>query len=175
MEFEDSRNALFTEPNAYIQRYENKEQYHPKKIIFQEPYENVPNFYIDNDFKKGNCDCIPKPKHASQNHSPDNRRSPFPFDLKSLLPLLGGLTQSGGGIGNLLSAFSNNSNTNESKPDSSFNLSNIINLFTSNNGGNGLLDIFKSSNLGNLFKKNNNAKKEMKSTDFCIKDYERIN
>lgn len=172
MEYEDSRNALFPEPNAYIQHCESKEHSPPKKVIFQEPYENVPNFYIDNNFKKGDCDCIPKPKHPSQNHSPENRKLPFSFDLKSLLPLIGSLGN-GGGMGNLLSIFSNNSNTDENKQNSNLNLSNIINLFTSNNGGNGLLDMFKSFNLGNLFK-NNNTKKEMKSTDFCIKDYERI-
>ena len=39
MKFEDSRDALFSEPNAYIQNFgprENqKDKSHPKKIIFQ--------------------------------------------------------------------------------------------------------------------------------------------
>lgn len=61
MEFNDNSNLLFPEPNAYIQKC-GCEKERPKKIIFQEPYENVPNFYLDNNFKKGSCSCIPKQK-----------------------------------------------------------------------------------------------------------------
>ena len=62
MDYEDSRLALFPEPNAFVQNYDkvdkNKEI---KKIVFQEPYETLPNFYINNNFTKNNCDCAKRP------------------------------------------------------------------------------------------------------------------
>lgn len=180
MKFEDSRNALFPEPNAYIQNFEprekQKEKSHPQKIVFQEPYENIPNFYIDNSFKKGNCDCVPKSNSPNDKCDHPKNKSPFPFDLKNILPFLSSLGK-GGGLGNLLAGLTgtgNAKNDGQNSNDSNFDLSNIFNLFSSNNGGNGLLDLFKLSNLGNLFNNKNNTKKEMKSTDFCIKDYKRI-
>ena len=75
MEKEDSRFALFTEPNAYVQNYNNancdcKKEKERKKIVFQEPYETLPNFYVNNNFTKHNCvknnqpcDIFPKPHH----------------------------------------------------------------------------------------------------------------
>lgn len=177
MKFEDSRDALFPEPNAYIQNFgprENqKDKSHPKKIIFQEPYENMPNFYIDNNFKKGNCDCIPKPNTPNDKCDPPKNNSPFPFDLKNILPLLSSLGK-GGGLSNILSGLTGGQNSKNVGQNSNFDLSSILNLLNSNNGGNGLLDLFKFSNLGNMLNKKDNTKKEMKSTDFCIKDYKRI-
>ncbi len=86
-------------------------QYHcqkpPQKVVFSEPYESVPNFYLNNNFKKGNCDCIPKPKPKCPPPKP-----PFSFDLKNILPLLSGLFKGGsgaGGIGNILSMLNQNS------------------------------------------------------------------
>ncbi len=174
MEFEDSRNALFTEPNAYIQHYESKEKTHPKKIIFQEPYENFPNFYIDNDFKKNNNDNIDKKNNNNAEKNYSNKKSNFPFNFKNIFPFLGALTN-GGGLGNLISAFSNNTSSGDNKLGNNLNISNLINMFSSNNGENNLLNLFNLSNISGLFNKKNDKKKEMKSTDFCIKDYERIN
>lgn len=65
MEFEDSRNALFCDPNAYIQNFNITEKCEPKKVVFQEPYEQLPSFYINNDFRKHNCNCVPKSKHTN--------------------------------------------------------------------------------------------------------------
>lgn len=176
MEFEDSRNALFSEPNAYIQNFGNdtrqKDKSHPKKIVFQEPYENMPNFYIDNNFKKGECDCLPKSK-AGGDKCDTPKKSAFPFDLKNILPFLSALGK-GGGLSNLLGSIVGSQGEKGDGKNSGFDLSNIMNLFSSNNNGNGLLDLFKISNLGNLFNKKNKIKKEIKSTDFCIKDYKRI-
>lgn len=79
----------------------------PQKVVFSEPYESVPNFYLNNNFKKGNCDCIPKPKPKCPPPKP-----PFSFDLKNILPLLSGLFKGGsgaGGIGNILSILNQNS------------------------------------------------------------------
>ncbi len=159
MEYEDSRYALFTEPNAYIQKFDNTEKKETKKIVFQEPYENVPNFYIDNGFKKGDCDCVNKPK---EDKKPSN---PFPFDFKNLLPLLTGLGK-GGGLNNLISMLNSNSKNVDDK-NSGFNLSNIMSLF--NNSG------FNLNSIMNLFKGNKNPqKKKMQSTDFDIKNYKRV-
>ncbi len=108
---EDSRNALFVEPNAYIQRVEKKKK-SPSKIIFQEPYESVPTHYINNGFKKGECDCVHKEKAKQKNQG---------FDIGSLMPILGlfggemsGLTNllqgigSGGGMQNIISTILSN-------------------------------------------------------------------
>jgi len=108
---EDSRNALFVEPNAYIQKV-GKEEKSPSKIIFQEPYESVPNFYMNNGFKKGECDCV----HKEKNDSPKSS-----FDIKSLSPILsmlGGETSglsklvqglgSGGGFKDIISTIISN-------------------------------------------------------------------
>lgn len=184
MDFGDNTNALFPEPNAYIQNF-NKKEKEQKKVVFQEPYDKLPTFYIDNDFRKGDCDCIPKPKK----HDNSNYQNPFPFDLKNLLPLLsslggnsgGGLSNilsslSNGGLSNLTSLFSGNSQSNSQNQnnqtetyDNSQNFNNIL----SSLGGNGLgniLDLFK-----NISNNSQNSKaKTMKSSDIIIKDYKRI-
>ena len=53
MENEDSRNALFCDPNAYIQNFKNNKK-QTEKVVFQQPYEHMSNFYIDNEFSKHN-------------------------------------------------------------------------------------------------------------------------
>lgn len=185
MDFGDNTNALFPEPNAYIQNFNNSE-IEQKKVVFQEPYDRLPTFYIDNDFRKGDCDCIPKPK---KNDNQPHYQNPFPFDLKNLLPLLsslggnsgGGLSNilsslSNGGLSNLTSLFSGNSQSNaQSKNnqtetyDNSPNFNNIL----SSLGGNGLgniLDLLK--NFSNNSQKS--KAKTIKSSDIIIKDYKRI-
>ena len=185
MDFGDNTNALFPEPNAYIQNF-NRNEKEQKKVVFQEPYDRLPTFYIDNDFRKGDCDCIPKPKkHDNQPHY----QNPFPFDLKNLLPLLSSLggnsgcglsnilsSLSNGGLSNLTSLFSGNSQSNSQNQnnqtetyDNSSNFNNIL----SSLGGNGLgniLDLLK-----NFSNNSQNSKaKTMKSSDIIIKDYKRI-
>ncbi len=178
MEFEDSRNALFCEPNAYIQKCDS-EVCHPKKVIFQEPYENLPNFYLDNNFKKGQCDCIPKKHHIreEEKHSAPPPKSNTPnFDLKSMLPLLSGLLGKGGGgnMTNLISMLGNNTQT-ETGLNGGFNMQNIISTLTSNpEMMTGVLKMFKGGGLGGLFQKKSSPKVEMKSSDICIKNYTRV-
>lgn len=166
MEYEDSRYALFTEPNAYIQRFDNCEKKETKKIVFQEPYENIPNFYIDNGFKKGDCDCVNKPKEDKKPSCPSN---PFPFDFKNLLPLLASLGKGGGGLSNLISILGSNTK-NGDENNSGFNLSNLMSLFNNSNSGglnlNGLMNMFRGNK--------NTQKKKMQSTDFDIKNYKRV-
>lgn len=188
MEFEDSRNALFPEPNAYIQKCESDAS-HPKKVVFQEPYENLPRFYIDNDFKKGECDCIPhsKPKHDPphnphdggckdcQPQKPKPHNSPQ-FDIKSLLPLLGGLLGKGGGnMSNIISILGSQSKDSPSTQSSGLDFSNIMStLASSPEMLSGVMKLFKGGGLGGLFTKKSPPKVEMKSSEINIKNYTRV-
>ena len=186
MEFEDSRLALFPEPNAYIQfdkpRKKDKEV---KKIVFQEPYETLPQFYLNNNFTKHNCDCVHKNfnKHESNcnngnlngccdhhdnkchydNHNYNQNNKGFGFDLKSLLPLLGAFNKSGGADLTQFAGLLNNNN----------NSSNLISALLSNKDMmSGILNMFKGGGLN--FNKTKPIKKHMKTTDFEIKNYTRV-
>ncbi len=181
MNFEDSRNALYVDPNAYIQKFEKSEKKQPKKVVFSEPYECMPSYYIDNDFRKGNCDCIPRPLKPHEHHcdkcekSNNNNISPrksngFNFDLKSLLPLLNVFNKGNGmdfgQIANLLNI--NKAENNNSNP---MNL--ISSLLSNKDALAGILNMFKGGGL-NLFNKSKPTKKEIKSSDFEIKNYTRV-
>ena len=203
MEIEDSRNALFCDPNAYIQQFK-PENTEVKKVVFQEPYEALPNFYIDNNFSKHNCDCVKNKKsefsfnnfsnngcynygrsydmHNKQNkkfdcsmnnntnhncnHSLENRQSKgFNFDLKSLMPLLGIFNKGGGtDLSNIVGLLSNKNNFQDG------NSSNLISSILSNNNMiSGLLNMFKGG-----LNKSKPTKKQIKTTDFEIKNYTRV-
>jgi len=201
MEFEDSRFALFPEPNAYIQNF-NKPQKETKKIVFAEPYETLPQFYINNNFQKHNCNCDQNnSKHnlncdydnlnKSQNKSGcgfncnkgynnfdnehdckcnhDNKKqNGFNFDLKNLMPLLGMFNKSGGAdLSNLVGLLNNKQQT-ENNP---MNL--ISNLMSNKDMMSGILNLFKGGGL-NLFGKSKPVIKEIKTTDFEIKNYTRV-
>lgn len=158
MEFEDSRNALYVDPNAYIQRYNKKEQ-QPKKVVFQEPYECMPSYYIDNNFKKGDCSCISKPKKHDDSCAKHTTQPGF--DFKNMLPLLSLFNKGGNAdLSSVINVF-NNSNGNNQNPI------NMITSLLSNSGG-----------LGNMLKLFNgttkNNKKELQTTDFEIKNYTRV-
>lgn len=159
---EDSRNALFVEPGAFIQSYQkadngNKEKKGIKKIVFQEPYDCLPNFYINNNFKKGNCDCVPKPKPKQE-----KKQICSPFDLKSLAPLLGSFNK-GVDFGKILSLFSGGgSNSNSS------NL--LTNLLSNKNLLSNVLSIFNTKKTN----ASSSQKKDIKTTDIPIKDYTRV-
>lgn len=160
MEFNDNSQALFSEPNAYIQHFDKpKEKCEPKKVIFQEPYENAPEFFIDNNFKKGDCHCAnPKPK-------PCETRRPF-FDFKNLLPLLCGLLKNNKTFSPLISILSDNK-------DGNFDPQKLISTLMQNPSAlNGIMSMLKGGGF-NLFKKKD-EKPQMKSTEFPIKDYERV-
>ena len=163
MDFGDSRNALFVEPNAYIQKFEKKNKEEIKKIVFQEPYEQLPNFYINNNFEKRGCDCVKDKKDTCSREcrSSDLIKKNSGFDLKKFLPLLGSFGKSG-----------------------SFDFSSIIRNFQNLEGGGDLItgvsNLIASSggvgNILNLFKKDNKQiiKKEIKTTDLEIKNYTRV-
>jgi len=193
MKYEDSRFALFTEPNAYIQRFdrvENKEK-KVQKIVFQEPYETLPNYHINNNFAKHTCDCVSKPNFASSvnklknnydlNHGCqsdfDNKKSKsgdkfdvnlpkqkfFGLDLSGLLPLLGLFNKSGG------ADFSQMANILNNNAGVDFNPMNIISKLLSNKDSlSGILKIFKGG------QNNNQINKVIKTTDFEIKNYTRV-
>lgn len=169
MEVEDSRNALFCDPNAYIQKpkkedVKNKEI---KKIIFQEPYETLPQYHVNNNFKKHSCDCVPNKE--KQNNKPDcksnsnnSKQNGFNLDVKSLMPLLG-LFNKGGGtdLSSLVGMLNNNS--------SSGNI--FSNLFSNKDMMSGIMNLFKGS--GSRVKKQT-QKKELKITDYEIKNYTKV-
>ena len=159
--------------NAFVQNFSFKPQNcnetkmcSPKKIVFQQPYENIPNFYLNNDFKKGNCSCVPKPKPKPKPHCPPQNFD-FNFDLKNLLPLLSGLLKGGGtsNFGNIISML-NNSSMDKENANSNLDLSSLINTFSSG-GFSNILNLFKP-------KQNSNIKNDIKSTDFEIKNYTRV-
>ncbi len=165
MENEDSRMALFCEPNAYIQKYDYDSQKCPpsqaRKVVFQEPYENLPTYYPDNNFKKGNCSCLPK-QPCKHDKAKDCGQS---FDIKNILPLLTGLLgNSGGGLNNILSSMNLGNGT------GSFDMSNLISTVASNpNMLSSILNLFKGKGA-----KKKSSDFKMKSSDLCIKDYVRV-
>lgn len=211
MEFEDSRFALFAEPNAYIQKAQNveKKEKERKKIVFQEPYEILPNFYVNNNFTKQDCDCVKKNKHCDIypkphhecNHSISNntncgcgfdndlgcrkencgnlpnhndnchndkpKQNGFGFDLKSLLPLLSLFNKGGADLSSIVGLLNNKENNQNGT-------TNLISSILSNKDVmSGILNMFNGGGL-NLFGKKQAVKKQLKTTDFEIKNYTRV-
>ena len=198
MEYEDSRFALFPEPNANIQRFEKRAK-ETKKIIFQEPYETLPNYYINNNFTKHDCDCVSNQKRnfdynskqhrdcncdhdknsnnqsnhdCNCNQNSSNNQNGFGFDIKNLLPLLGLFNKGGGADLSSLVGMLNNAN-NSQKGNNSNPMSLISSILSNKDAMSGILNMFKSGGL-NLFGKKQTAKKELKTTDYEIKNYTRV-
>lgn len=181
MEFEDSRNAIFCDPNAYVHGMEHKEI---KKVVFAEPYDCLPTFYIDNNFKKHNCDCIPKPPKppcVPQKPKPCVPQMPFNFDFKSMMPILLGLLNKGGGdMAKLLTNFTNQmpqNLDNAQTGQAGFNMQTLIeNVMKSPKMLEGVMSLFKGGGLKNLFnkKQKNTSSGETKQTDHVIKNYTRV-
>lgn len=164
MEFEDSRNALFVEPNAYIQGFEHhkskNQNFKQKKIVFQQPYDLMPSYYPDNNFKKNNGDSLKSNYKECKHESEHPKSNNFGFDLKSLLPFLGMLGNgSPEGLGSIVSKFSSG--------EGGFNLANLLPELLKNKD-------LVSSFLSGFKKKSNPQKKELKTTDFEIKNYTRV-
>ena len=194
MDFEDSRFALFQEPNAYIQKFEkqDKKDNDIKKIVFQEPYERLPNFYLNNHFTKHGCSCVSNSKHSNNtslddkcvngcdeksgcgnHHDFNSKKNGFSFDIKNLLPLLGLF---GNGVGSDLTSVLGLLNGNSSNPQSgnNFNLTGLIsNIMSNKDMFGGILNLFKTGGL-NLFNNKQSTKKELKTTDFEISNYVRV-
>jgi len=170
MEFEDSRNALFCEPNAYIQNINKKNT--PPKIVFSEPYECAPNFYINNNFKGKDCECISKSKGNCNyeknkpeqdcncnNHNKGNKNFLSGFNFQSILPMLGLFNKSGKG---------------------GLDLANIMTLLGGKGDNNILSNLLENkdmlSNITSLFlsKKESVGSKKIKATDINIKNYTKV-
>lgn len=161
---EDSREGLFVEPNAYIQN-QNVKSKKITKVVFQEPYDSLPNFYLDNNFAKRDCDCVNKCKHPKTENKKCEiknnceNKSTFPFDIKSLLPLLNLFNKGGTDISSVLNIFSK---------DNSNGLSQISSLL-----GNGDL----LTNISKMFSKKDSKtqnKEELVITDYKIKNYTKV-
>lgn len=170
MEFEDNKNAMYCDPNAYI--LSNKKQ-QTKKVVFQEPYECLPNRYLNNNFNKHGCDfcCKPKPKQRpkcdceKENCKSQNPNSSFPFDVKDFFPLLSGIGGvNNSGIGNIISMLGN-VGIGGNNSGSGFDVSKVLSSLMSNGGGN---------LLNGLFKKRDKKEHNIKSTDIPIKNYTRV-
>ena len=175
---EDSKNALFVEPNAYINYYKHKEKCDVKpikKVVFSEPYDCMPTFYINNNFEKGGCECVPNKKNKDCNnrnncnfHDVDcncnknnqcNNKPNFSFDIKNLMPILNSFNK--GGVGGL-------------------DLNSISSLFNSRGGfdfskllSNPQLITSVMSMFANK-KKSNIKREEIVCTDYEIKNYTRV-
>lgn len=185
MKFEDSRFALFSEPNAYVQKFDKKEDTGVKKIVFQEPYETLPNFYINNNFTKHDCECVKNKENKSDKHdcncnhnqkhnqnnncysNSDKHTKDFSFDLKNLLPIISLFNKGGTDLSSVVGLLNNEGGKNNNP----MNL--ISSLMQNKDMMSGILNIFKGGVI-NLFNKNKPAKKELKTTDFEIKNYTRV-
>ena len=170
MEFEDSRTAIFCDPHAFIQG----QQKPAKKVVFAEPYDCLPTFYIDNNFKKHNCDCLPKPPKPKPPCPPP--KPMFNFDFKSMMPILLGLLNKGGGmdLGKILS----NMPQQEGQNSNGFDFQNLISMVAKNPKIlESVMSIFKGKGKGlsGLFKKRTeNVSEEIKQTDHVINNYTRV-
>lgn len=164
MEYEDSRNALFVEPNAYVQTF-SKQKNEIKKVVFSEPYERMPNFYLNNDFKKKDCACVEKEKHNCQ----PQKTNCNPFDFKNILPMLGGFLGKGFDISKIASIMNSNQSTDTNNNSM---MTNIMNFLSTDMGKN-ILNIFTKNSTKN-YKKNNKNSQKIKSSDFCVDNYERV-
>ena len=177
---EDSKNALFVEPNAYINHFNKQEKCDVKpikKVVFSEPYDCMPNFYFNNHFEKGDCNCVPnkKDKDCNSHHADstcnenfshqhncncNNHNKPnFGFDIKNLMPILSSFNK--GGVGGLdLNSISGLFNS-----GGGFDFSKLISntqLITS------VMSMFTNK------KKSNTKKEEIICTDYEIKNYTRV-
>ncbi len=226
MEIEDSRNALFCDPNAYIQKLDNKDKCEPRKIVFQEPYEQLPNFYLDNNFTKHNCSSVSPKQHKNNSlnsyrnhnnnysnqpqhnyncnhdklcknqcilnyHDCDNKaestnnecqksgghqdnskkQNRLGLDLKNLMPLLGMFNKGGVDLSGLIRMLGNTSGLQNDNNQNQMGL--LSSVLSNKDAVNGILNIFKGDGL-NIFNKKATSKKELKTTDYEIKNYTRV-
>lgn len=152
---EDSRNALFVEPGAYVQHHTRPGE-EKKKIIFQEPYESIPRYYPKQELKPtGDCGCIHKKGHKTE------QKKTF-FDIKSLMPLLGALGQSGGGFNSV---------------------TNILSCLSRGDGGGNIIKSLMSNpdmitNISKMFFKSKSSEKkdsyQGKKSDIEIRNYTKV-
>jgi len=193
---EDSKNALFVEPNAYIKNFNNKTKCEVKpikKVVFSEPYDCMPNFYFDNHFhknengyfdnhfQKGNCDCVTKSKHTNCNSKHDSN---FCFDNKddcNCNKSYNSKFQEKGGFGFDIKNFLPILNSFNKGGAGGFNVSSLSSLLGNSNGGFDFSKLLSNPNLiKNIFslfggKKQTALKKEdVVCTDYEIKRYTKV-
>ena len=82
----ETDNNLYCDPNAYIQNC--KQNCPPKKVVFSEPYQQLPNFYLDNNFKRGSCNCVPNPNKPCNcpPHKPNKKPFCYPKNIHCFPP-----------------------------------------------------------------------------------------
>ena len=138
MSFKDNSGLLYADPNAYIQRCECGER---KKVVFSEPYETMPNFYLNNNFKRGNCSCN-KPDNKPpfrEEHCPLHNN----FNNEKCHDCADGSCSANQGNNHEQENQPQNNNQNSNSPFSSFNLKSLLPLLGGLGGGGG-------SGLGNI-------------------------
>lgn len=180
----DNVQALYCDPNAYVKL--NKKSNTIKQVVFSEPYDCLPNYYVDYGFKKRSYECAgkqAKKKEEKLNCNSTNKQKcncenvSNPFSnlfggiMKFLPMLLGG---GNGGIGSILSSLNSNS---KSEGD----VSNLISSLMKSDNGSLLSNLFSNGNimssLTRLFTLNKNEKlkkEDIISTDYEIKNYTRV-
>ena len=167
---ENNINVPYCDPNAYILGIK-KEQ---KKVVFSEPYENAPNFYINNNFKKKDCECVTrgkqehcaydnkkeeKPNCNCNQQNKDNKNFLGGLNFQSLLPMLGLFNKGGSG---------------------GLDLANIMSLISGKNENNILTNLLGNkdmlSNITSLFshKKEQTNTKKLQPTEIDIKNYTKV-
>lgn len=156
MNDEDSTKALFPEPNAYLQ---NCLKSKTSKVVFSEPYDNMPPFYLNNNFKKGGCDCVHHPQCAQSNIKLPNFNG---FNFQNLLPIISSILGKNDSINMfmpIIKAFGDGKNVDFNKI--------ITSLLTNKEVLNGIKNKFvktpTSNNVGSI-----------EETDFPIDDYKRV-
>ena len=172
--------ALYCDPNAFIK----KEKENSKKIsrvVFSEPYDCLPNYYVNYGFKKGNCECLPKRKDDKCEQKGLHKNKCECGNVNPFSSLLGGLTNflpmllNGGNEGiakifSSLSAGSGNSSMNGLFSALNNNPQNNLlgQLFSNGDLITNILSVFKSNS------KNKDKVRDIISTDYEIKKYTRV-
>lgn len=166
MSYEDSRFALFSEPNAYPSN-EVRVNVQTKKIVFSEPYDNWPKHYLNNNFKapkdknfnqkNNNFNSLNQP-YQNNNINQQNHNQGFGnfFNFQGLMPILSKLIPTD--FGGIVKAFSGNKTDFSSLLNNPEIIKNAI----------GLLSKFTKTK---QTKKTNDM---IKSTDFEIKNYTKV-
>jgi len=175
--------ALYCDPNAFIKIKKDT----PKKIkqiVFSEPYDCLPNYYVNYGFKKGSCECIPKHKEENCKHknSKDNKNCGCGNNSNPFSSLLGGIT-------NFLPMLLNGKNNNlgnvfsqlNSGVNGDFELGKLLSNFKIGSGNEFLGQLLSNGDLISkvlgMFKsdKSQNDKfNDIVTTDYEIKKYTRV-
>lgn len=155
MNIEDSRNALFVEPNAYIQNYsrQDKTKTQATKVTNPLPYERI-----------GETPVWDNPNKNNNNQMQQNNPSRSGFDMKNIMSLLGALGKGKSDISGIMNLFGG---MGQQKPRANSNgFADFISTMLSNK------DML--STISNLFLKKNDSSTSKEEGDFVINNYTKV-